>query len=887
MRSYKYLFTLPVLVLIVTGCLSVNAFARDQHVKQEFTSENNEAPVIVLAEADILDPSGKLTGLNARQGSSIRNGSDSTDGLSTEKAEMLKLIREMDDDIARMEKEKSDTVIKVDKVTGELIREEKSGQASVLLKPGKKKVAPVETTAPVKREVKQPEPARPIKQVESVKTTEPESESKPTTSLKPVKVVRNPKPVKRAEQSNPISEDPSGLATSVAPTVAPKTVIDPMENQTATVKRVTLPRQSEPKESVVTGSSRATTKPARQVEPIKLAEPKNTSQTRESGVSAKLVEPGGGVNRTGFGKRYSVVESATSVISIEPGAMTKSADPDRNSVSARSTGGIESGDSTKAVEIDGKKASVSSVESERREALVDRNEPGKQTKVVKPDSKQAVTTTTIVKSETQTGTTTETISEQAPPSENRDIPASETIEISKADEFDESTLPAAAKWYLEMAKKGDKEAQHNLGSLFETGFGVTANNTQAAKWYLKAAEQGHALAQLKVGMLYLLGLGVRESSLKGSRWVRASAKNGNELSDMLSDKVLTLEVEEGIDTKKIIAEVHTALDKGDIYAQEKLIQLLARLKKQRENAPKKERFAGNVTGSAAKPGTVGNQVPSFLRTDGSGSGFGETDFVEIHRQAKEGDVESQYLLGRMYETGQKVKNDYLQAYTWYSSASVQGHREAQYRLALAYIYGRGVAVNSKKGGIWLNKAAAQKHEAARHLVRYFTSDVDGTINYNNSIVLSWYLEKAIAGDGDAQFAVGYLLENGWGVDAKVTDAREWYSRARAAGTHDAAVQLRRMKAVAPASEPARNAAPVAATAPRAPVKTARTTEKQGDGFELPAIGVPSSSQLKSLMVPIGLLMIGLTMVMAVFRWLDKGVQNNSGSVGDPRDRTAM
>ena len=102
-----------------------------------------------------------------------------------------------------------------------------------------------------------------------------------------------------------------------------------------------------------------------------------------------------------------------------------------------------------------------------------------------------------------------------------------------------SQLPVAVQWYMEMAEKGDREAQFNLGAVYETGFGVAIDRAKAAKWYQKAAEQDHALAQVHLGILYMLGNGVKESSIKGSKWIRAASKNGNGLATMMKETVFT------------------------------------------------------------------------------------------------------------------------------------------------------------------------------------------------------------------------------------------------------------------------------------------------------------------------------------------------------------
>ena len=55
----------------------------------------------------------------------------------------------------------------------------------------------------------------------------------------------------------------------------------------------------------------------------------------------------------------------------------------------------------------------------------------------------------------------------------------------------------AYKEWLPLAKKGNANAENNLGVLYEKGHGVARNPAQAAKWYEKAAKAGHAQAANK------------------------------------------------------------------------------------------------------------------------------------------------------------------------------------------------------------------------------------------------------------------------------------------------------------------------------------------------------------------------------------------------------
>ena len=54
----------------------------------------------------------------------------------------------------------------------------------------------------------------------------------------------------------------------------------------------------------------------------------------------------------------------------------------------------------------------------------------------------------------------------------------------------------AILWFRRAAEQGNREGQHNLGFMYESGFGVRqADQEQAILWYLRAAAQDHAEAR--------------------------------------------------------------------------------------------------------------------------------------------------------------------------------------------------------------------------------------------------------------------------------------------------------------------------------------------------------------------------------------------------------
>src|SRR5271169_159167 len=73
----------------------------------------------------------------------------------------------------------------------------------------------------------------------------------------------------------------------------------------------------------------------------------------------------------------------------------------------------------------------------------------------------------------------------------------------------------------------------------------------------------------------------------------------------------------------------------------------------------------------------------------------------------------QHMLGVMYNHGQGVQQDYVQAAVWFRKAADQGHSGAQNNLGSLYYNGQGVPQDYTPASIWWRKAADQNNMYAQ------------------------------------------------------------------------------------------------------------------------------------------------------------------------------
>ncbi len=76
------------------------------------------------------------------------------------------------------------------------------------------------------------------------------------------------------------------------------------------------------------------------------------------------------------------------------------------------------------------------------------------------------------------------------------------------------------------------------------------------------------------------------------------------------------------------------------------------------------------------------------------------------KAADQGNAYAQYTLGGMYDRGEGVEKDAVQAVSWYRKAADQGNAYAQYNLGRMYDSGEGVTPNAIAAYMWTSLALA-------------------------------------------------------------------------------------------------------------------------------------------------------------------------------------
>lgn len=160
--------------------------------------------------------------------------------------------------------------------------------------------------------------------------------------------------------------------------------------------------------------------------------------------------------------------------------------------------------------------------------------------------------------------------------------------------------------------------------------------------------------------------------------------------------------------------------------------------------------------------------------------------------AESGNVRAQASLAYMYQTGDKVNVDKVEAARWYRRAAVQGDLTAQLNLGLMYEKGNGIPVDFTEAALWYRNAAQQGDADAQQRLAYMYEHGRGVVK-DETEAARWYERAAGQGRVAAQNNLGRLYQLGIGVSQDVGKAIYWYELAAAQGSDAARNNLRGLK----------------------------------------------------------------------------------------------
>ncbi|HSY92799.1 MAG TPA: tetratricopeptide repeat protein [Candidatus Binatus sp.] len=235
--------------------------------------------------------------------------------------------------------------------------------------------------------------------------------------------------------------------------------------------------------------------------------------------------------------------------------------------------------------------------------------------------------------------------------------------------------------------------------------------------------------------------------------------------------------------------------------------------------------------SAAKGDAVAERKLAEAYDKGVGVDQNDQLAANLYRKAADqGDAEAQNKLGVMYSLGRGVEKSNEDAVRWYHASAKKGYAPAMFNLGAAYYNGDGVPSDLDMAYAWFLLSQEAGNSAAKGAVTRTAQEMKPIIKadalehvgamylkgdevpQDSSAGLRWYNEAARQSDSAkmalanmliagksvpqdfpsamnlcrqaaddrfaaGQYCVGYLYENGFGVEKNLIEATKWYELA--------------------------------------------------------------------------------------------------------------
>jgi uncharacterized protein len=118
----------------------------------------------------------------------------------------------------------------------------------------------------------------------------------------------------------------------------------------------------------------------------------------------------------------------------------------------------------------------------------------------------------------------------------------------------------------------------------------------------------------------------------------------------------------------------------------------------------------------------------------------------------------------------------------------QGNPESQFKIGEMYENGTGVGQDKREARYWFIRSANQGYEIAGFKLLYWELEIKG-LNGKNKAKVEELNNKAKQGDAQAQYYLGKMYANGIGINKNPDVAIDWLNKAALAGVLEAELEL--------------------------------------------------------------------------------------------------
>lgn len=271
-------------------------------------------------------------------------------------------------------------------------------------------------------------------------------------------------------------------------------------------------------------------------------------------------------------------------------------------------------------------------------------------------------------------------------------------DLARVLERDDSTLPRAVALYERAAKNGDKIALVSLGTLYQSGRGVTQDFEKARGLYTQAASLGSGRALNNLGLIYARGEGTEQDYPRAADLFAQAGEMG---------------IKEAFRNLGVLHEngFGVPLDEAKAAALYKL--------------------ASNAAPSGPTPVARYVYDPRLTPFEITSEAL-----EKIQTAANFGDPVAQFQLGwALLQKSEPTHADTQQAAQWFARAARSGFGPAMANLGMMHYRGEGVLQDYVYGHMWLSLAATAGTALDKRLAAEFANlPTAAQINESQSLV---------------------------------------------------------------------------------------------------------------------------------------------------------
>jgi len=300
----------------------------------------------------------------------------------------------------------------------------------------------------------------------------------------------------------------------------------------------------------------------------------------------------------------------------------------------------------------------------------------------------------------------------------------ELAKLYVSDSIGRTNFAEAVRLLKLAVEEEHRGASYLLGELYLRGKGVAQNHAQAAVFLREAALDGHTQAQFLLGGLYHKGHGVAKNRTKAISWYEQAAQQGFSDAQYMLGKIYL----ESSDPVNAVHWLKLAADQGNEAALISMQDLQDKpaLARKAQQAKAKRRSTNEPQIALLSPPPA--ITPANLEPPKPAPTVKLSAFENYSAKAKQGNLESQYSLGMMYEKGLGIDKNIKRAVAWYLKAAKKGHINSQYQLGQLYVSGEGVRQDMNTAKKWFHKAARQGSAGAQFRLGTMYSELKGEQN---------------------------------------------------------------------------------------------------------------------------------------------------------------